>query len=247
MDVQGNGLATGDAKSTTLPAHQFSPKNTRSRCNQKLLEDIHLWLLLFSNFGLRFDNLYNVLFITIHFLGKHYTFLNVCCRLGEDSAKAYRECPIDHWSKKRQASVEDKASLATEYTDKYSNTAMNLLVNIYNTYNVCMLQNFLGGLHFINDFFRAFAAEYFSNICYPRSITVNSREYFPRLLDMYQHDCHALLSDIMGFARQIKRYLACCKNVVRLNKYILIAHTVAFYLEDVKMKFMLFGLENPGT
>ena len=24
------------------------------------------------------------------------------CRLGEKSAQAYRECPVDHWSKKRE-------------------------------------------------------------------------------------------------------------------------------------------------
>ena len=167
------------------------------------------------------------------------------CRLGEKSAQVYRECPVDHWSKKRETTVEQKSALAIEYTDSYLNTAMQHLVNIYCSYDVNMVTKFVRALHFINNFFMAYTEEYFSSVIYPRSIIVNRQEYFQRLLDMYQHDTHALLSDIMGFGRQLKLYLGSCKSVVKLNKYIRIAHTVAFYFESVKKSNPAFWQQKP--
>ena len=160
--------------------------------------------------------------------------MEIYCRLGEESAKAYSDCPVDHWSQKRQKTVEEKASLATEYTKKFKNFAMLLLVKIYCTDNVRMMTRFVKALHFINNFLKAFAEEYFTNIIYPRNIIVKSDVYYPRLLDMYQHDCHALLADIMGFGKRVEMYLPSCKNAVKLNKYIHMAHTIAFYFEHVK-------------
>ena len=165
--------------------------------------------------------------------------------MGEDSAKAYRECPVDHWSKKRDATVEEKAAIATEYTDKYLCTAMQIWVNIYSSYDVHMLTAFVRALHFINNFFKAFAEEYFSCITYPCSIILQRREYYPLLLDMYQHDCRALLTDIMGFGRRIKEYLPNCKSVVKLNKYINMAHTVTFYFKHVQKNNAAFWSKKP--
>ena len=91
----------------------------------------------------------------------------------------------------------------------------------------------------------AYTEEYFSSVIYPRSIIVNRQEYFPQLLEMYQHDAHALLSDIMGFGRQLKLYLGSCKSVMKLNKYIRIAHTVAFYFESVKKSNPAFWQQKP--
>ena len=166
-------------------------------------------------------------------------------RLGEESAKAYSECPVDHWSKKNQNTVEEKAALATEYTKKFENTAMLLIVKIYCTYDVAMMTRFLNALHFINNFFRKFAQEYFPNVIYPQNIIKKRSIYYPRLLDMYQHDCHALLSDIMGFGKRVKMYLRSCKNAVKLNKYIHMAHTVTFYLEHVKRNNPAFWDKQP--
>ena len=51
---------------------------------------------------------------------------------------------------------------------------------------------------------------------------------------MHQHDCHALLSDILGFAQWVQLELPMCKSVVKLNKYIQMAHMVTFFLDQVK-------------
>ena len=67
------------------------------------------------------------------------------------------ECHIDHWSKKREKTVEDKSGIANEYTQKYKNMAMQLLVNIYETYDKGKLTKLVKALHFINNFFREFA------------------------------------------------------------------------------------------
>ena len=154
--------------------------------------------------------------------------------LGKDSAGAYMECHIDHWSKKREKTVKEKSDITNEYTQKYKNTAMQLLVNIYETHDTGKLTKLVKALHFINNFFQEFADEYFPNIRYPNSIMVKQQEYYPCICVMHQHDCHALLSDILGFAQRVQLELPTCKSVVKLNKYIQMAHTVTFFLDHVK-------------
>ena len=63
------------------------------------------------------------------------------------------ECHIDHWSKKREKTVEEKSGIANEYTQKYKNTVMELLVNIYKTHDNGKLTKLVKALHFINNFF----------------------------------------------------------------------------------------------
>ena len=82
--------------------------------------------------------------------------------------------------------------------------------------------------------------EYFPIIRYPNSIMVKSQEYYPHIRVMHQHDCHALLSDILGFAQQVQLELPTCKSVVKLNKYIQMAHTVTFFLDQVKKNNQTF-------
>ena len=62
------------------------------------------------------------------------------------------------------------------------------------------------------------------------------QEYYPRICVMHQHDCHALLSDILGFAQWVQLEWPTCKSVVKLNKYIQMAHMVTFFLDQVKKK-----------
>ena len=156
------------------------------------------------------------------------------CRLGTATAEAYVGCNIDHWSKKREKSVEEKSVQAKECTHKYKNTAMQLLVHIYTTNDIGMVTQLVNGLRFVNDLFRQFMAEYFPNIQYPNSINLQCRVYYPLLQEMYQHDCHALLLDISGFVQCIEFDLPKCKSVVKVKKYIQLAHTIGFYLEQVK-------------
>ena len=63
------------------------------------------------------------------------------------------ECHIDHWSKKREKTVKEKSGIANEYTQKYKNMAIQLLVNIYKTHDTGKLTNLVKALHFINNFF----------------------------------------------------------------------------------------------
>ena len=111
---------------------------------------------------------------------------------------------------------------------------MQLLVNIFCETDICMLSQFVGALHSINNFFQAFAAEYFSSVIYPCNIKCNRQEYYPLLVEIYQHDCQALLSDIASFGKCIEPYLVSCKSQVKLNKYIHMAYSVSFYLVSVK-------------
>lgn len=148
--------------------------------------------------------------------------------------RAYEECPVDHWSKKREKTVEEKCKLAAEYTKQFGNTAMLLLTKIFCKQDVGMLKQFLEALHFINNFFKSFAHEYFSTLIYPSNIIRDRQEYLPSLVDSYQHDCQALLSDISGFSKRIEPYLFSCKTTVKLNKYIPMAYTAGFYLSSVK-------------
>ena len=130
--------------------------------------------------------------------------------------------------------MEEKSALALEYTKLFGNTAMQIFVKIFAQKDIAMLKDFVHALHFINNYFKSFAAEYFTGLIYPTNFIRNHLEYFPFLLDTYQHDSHALLSDIIGFGSHIEAYLAICKSEVKLNKYIHIAYTVHFYLASIK-------------
>ena len=90
------------------------------------------------------------------FMNRHKA-TSLFCRLGKDCVRAYEDCPVDHWSKKREQTVEEKSTLATEYTKQFGNTAMLLMVKIFCEQDVGMLKQFLQALHFLNNFFKGFA------------------------------------------------------------------------------------------
>ena len=149
----------------------------------------------------------------------------------------YRYCPIDHWSQKHQQTVEEKATVAAKYTAKIEIAATRIICNLYCTYDVAMIRRFLDGLHFINDHLNEYSEEYFRSSMwpeYPLNIFYQCQQYYPHLLEMFQHDCHALLTDIIGFMHSAHACLLACKNAVKLNKYIRFACAVDYYLNSVK-------------
>ena len=172
------------------------------------------------------------------------TIISCYFRLGKESAEAYKECLVNHWSKKREKTVEEKSALAMEYSKKIKSGAMHFLVHIYSTSDIDMILEFLHALRFVNNMFKKFTLEYFPNIIYPTSIITKRQEYYPLLRDMYQHDMHALLSDIFGFTQRVELELPTCKTVVKLNKYIQMAHTVAFYFDEVKRNNPCFSKQS---
>ena len=127
--------------------------------------------------------------------------------------------------------------MVTQYTEQIETTATEIAWNIYLSYDVAMLQRFVQGLHFINDKLNEYAEEYFHTSIWPQCPLhhyFRNKKYYPLLLEMQQHDCDGLLADIIGFARAGRPVFATCKNVVKLNKYLHLAHTFDFYLKSVK-------------
>ena len=125
---------------------------------------------------------------------------------------------------------------------------MGIIPNIYCTDNVSMMKRFLNGLHFIIDVLVAYCDEYLKLATWPNhplNIIRKRRKYYPRLIDMFQHDCHALLSDIVKFCRCSQTGFETCRNPVKLNKYIHFAHSVMYYLKKVRDETPAFMQKQP--
>lgn len=153
--------------------------------------------------------------------------------MGSDCAKAFRDCPIDNL-KKKMHTVQEKCLLASKYTDDICEAAMALLVKIFNTHREEKMQIFLGNLHYINDWFRDFNNAYAGGLFYPSSLVFRRKKTFASGIEMYQHHCRALLTDIRGYAKRVKVYVSACEDVVALNEFIRFSYTVIFYLRYIK-------------
>ena len=119
---------------------------------------------------------------------------------------------------------------------------------MYCTDDVAMLRRFLNALHFIVDCLTAYCEEYLKIDAwpkYPLNIVRRRKKYYPRLIDMFQHDCHALLTDIVRFCRCSQHVFADCRNPVKLNKYIHFAHTVDYYFKKVRDETPAFKCRQP--
>ena len=175
--------------------------------------------------------------------------IQMYCRLGTESAKAYRECPVDHWSKKQQKTVDEKASLAGEYTENFRKTAAKIIPKIFCTDNIVMIKKFYHALQFINEQLFAYSQEHFPhtilptyplNIHYQYKVTGEDAA-----IDMYQSDCHLLLADVVGFARCARNVLAGCRDPVKLNMYIHFAYAIDAYFLHIKSKTPAFWDKQP--
>ena len=140
---------------------------------------------------------------------------------------------------KKKETVETKQTRAFLYTQRYLKFCTVIVSRIYRTYDVMMMQDFLESLHFINYLLKSYQNEYFQ-LTYPNSIRSLRRTYYPRLLDSFQHDCHALLCDIVEFGRKITKVLSWCENVPALNTYIRLSSTILHYFWLVKSRCPAF-------
>ena len=156
--------------------------------------------------------------------------------MGLECAQAFCDCPIDHLSNKKQHTVKEKCWLALEYTEEICQATMPLIFRMSCTHKLDMMKILLQNLHFVNGWFKEFNEEYAGKIWVKKNIKYHRHKYYPLLLESYQHDCHALLSDIKAFVIAVEQYLTLSRNVVALNKFICWAHTVLFYLQFVKKK-----------
>lgn len=172
----------------------------------------------------------------------------IYCRLGNDSAKAYRDCPVDHWSKKKQNTVAEKAQIAAQYTENFEITATEIAWNITLSYDVGMVKRFERGLRFIYDKLAEYVQDYFPYTLWTRVSlrgVYRCRRYYPLLLRMRQYDCQSLLGAVIYFARTARPVIADCRDPVKLNKYIHFAHTIDFYLKSVKRRNPCLWLNPP--
>ena len=160
--------------------------------------------------------------------------------MGLECAQTFCDCPVDHWSTKKQHTIEEKCWLALEYTEEICQATMPLLSRMSHTHKLDMMKILLQKFHFINGWFKEFNQEYAGKIWVKENIKYRRHKYYPLLLESYQHDCCALLSDIKAFVIAVEPYLTLCRNVIALNKFILLAHTVLFYLWFVKKKNPVF-------
>ena len=156
--------------------------------------------------------------------------------MGLECAQAFHDCPIDHWSNKKQHTVEEKCCLVLEYTEEICQATVPLISRMSRTHKLNMMKILLQNLHFINGWFKEFNEKYAGKIWVKENIKYRRHKYFPLLLESYQHDCRALLSDIKAFVIAVEPYLTISRNVVALNKFIRWVHTVLFYLQFVKKK-----------
>ena len=165
--------------------------------------------------------------------------------MGLECAQAFCDCPIDHWSNKKQHTVEEKCCLALEYTEEICQATVPLISRMSRTHKLNMMKILLQNLHFINGWFKEFNEEYAGKIWVKENIKYHRHKYFPLLLESYQYDCQALLSDIKAFVIAVEPYLTLSRNVVALNKFIRWVHTVLFYLRFVKKKNLAFHDKPP--
>ena len=152
--------------------------------------------------------------------------------MGSECAKAYRECPIDHF-RKRKHTVQDKCEFAASCAGAIEDATFPLLLRIFYTHREDKLRVMLRNLHYINDWFDDFNDKY-CKLFFPDSILFRHNKVYTVTLTRYQHDCRALLSDIRRYATRVKPFVYSCKDVTVLNKYCRFAHTVAFYFRYLK-------------
>lgn len=148
------------------------------------------------------------------------------------------EVPVDSQVKKRihkKESIARKQVRALMNTQDYIDLAFDIMTNVYNTVDVMMMKHFLDSLHFIHDVFKDFCKE-FHDIEYPNGIRTNRVNYYPRLIDMYQRDCHALIHDLLVFGKKMKSFVKFSTDVKALNVYIRLSSTVLYYLQIVKKR-----------
>lgn len=139
-------------------------------------------------------------------------------------------------SKKRKETAEVKSMRAILYTHKYIDAAFSVMVRIYNTYDVLMMENFVGNLRFIHDLFREYVSTFFVHILYPNSIKTKRQTYYPLLLEMYQHDSHAMISDLISLGGLLELQFRGCTDIPAMNVYLRLSYTVCFFFESVKEK-----------
>ena len=172
----------------------------------------------------------------------------IYCRLGNDSAKAYRDCPVDHWSKKKQSTVAEKSQIAAQYTENFEITATEIAWNITLSYDVAMVKRFERGLRFIHEKLTEYVQDNFRYTLWTRMSmrgVYRCRRYFPLLLKMWIYDCQSLLGAIIYFAHTARPVIAECRDPVKLNNYIHFAHTIDFYLKSVKQRNPCLWLNPP--
>ena len=165
--------------------------------------------------------------------------------MGSECARAFRECPVDHWSMKKQHTVEEKRCLALKHCEDIRLAIVPLITRVNRTHKLDMTKIFLQNLHFINDWFKEFNEEYAGKMWVQENIKYRRHTFYPRFLHSYQQDCRALLADIREFVNAVKPYLFSCRNVVALNKYIRWTHTITFYFHYMKKKHPEFHDKPP--
>ena len=165
--------------------------------------------------------------------------------MGSECARAFRECPVDHWSMKKQRTVEEKRSLALKNSEDIAAAIEPLISRVNRTHKLDMTRIFLQNLRFINDWFKGFNEEYSGKMWVQENIKYHRHSYYPRFLETYQQDSRALLADIRDFVGTVKPYLSSCRNVVALNKYIRWTHTIAFYFHYMRKKHPEFHEKPP--
>ena len=152
--------------------------------------------------------------------------------MGSACAKAYRDCPIDHFRKKKHT-IHDKWSFAVKCAEAIEDAAFPLLLCIFYTHHEDKMKIFLQNLHYINNWFDNFNTN-FCKIYFPDSILFRRNRVYKSRLACYQHDCRALLSDIRRYATRVKPVISTCTNVHMLNNFCRFAHTVGFYFKYLK-------------
>ena len=152
-------------------------------------------------------------------------------RLGKDCESEYGSYVIQ--KKEKYKTVSEKADEAVELTQQNIRLAFDIMTKIFNLSNTNRLNKFLSELHFINNLCKCFA-QHCPGTDYPANIINNRQVYYPKLVDSYQHDCRALLHDLMSFGHRVEPYLSDCQKVCELHIYIRFAKTVKCFLGLVK-------------